>query len=161
MDKIGKILQAEKCVFMLHDTNASTLYATQPAVGLSRGDLAAMERRVAEEGVSNEVFRAKSSLITYDAVLDPRAAAEGLARFGIRNAVSVPLIVEKRDDDNRVVDRTTVGVLHVFNKKYGGVFADEDVRLLGAARQAGGGRHRVGPDVPRGRAGKTGAAAHH
>ena len=130
VDKIGKILQAEKCVFMLHDTSAATLYATQPAVGLSRGDLAAMERRVAEEGVSNEVFRANSSLITYDAVLDPRAAAEGLAQFGIRNAVSVPLIVEKRDDDNRVVDRTTVGVLHVFNKKYGGVFADEDVRLL-------------------------------
>jgi len=130
VDKIGKILQAEKCVFMLHDTSASTLYATQPAVGLSRGDLAAMERRVAEEGVSNEVFRANSSLITYDAVLDPRAAAEGLARFGIRNAVSVPLIVEKRDDDNRVVDRTTVGVLHVFNKKYGGAFVDEDVRLL-------------------------------
>jgi len=130
VDKIAKILQAEKCVFMLHDTNAATLYATQPAMGLSRDDLTAMERRVAEEGVSNEVFRANSSLITYDSALDPRAAAEGLARFGIHNAVSVPLIVEKRDEDNRVVDRTTVGVLHVFNKKYGGIFADEDVRLL-------------------------------
>ena len=130
VDKIAKILQAEKCVFMLHDTNAATLYATQPAMGLSRDDLVTMERRVAEEGVSNEVFRANSSLITYDAARDPRAAAEGLARFGIRNAVSVPLIVEKRDEDNRVVDRTTVGVLHVFNKKYDGIFVDEDVRLL-------------------------------
>ena len=130
VDKISKILQAEKCVFMLHDTSAATLYATHPAVGLTRDELTAMERGVAEEGVSNEVFRANSSLITYDAALDPRAATEGLARFGIRNAVSVPLIVEKRDEDNRVVDRTTVGVLHVFNKKYAGVFADEDVRLL-------------------------------
>ena len=130
VDKIAKILQAEKCVFMLHDTAAATLYATHPAVGLTREELTAMERGVAEEGVSNEVFRANSSLITYDAALDPRAAEEGLARLGIRNAVSVPLIVEKRDEDNRVVDRTTVGVLHVFNKKYGGVFADEDVRLL-------------------------------
>jgi len=130
VDKISKILQAEKCVFMLHDTSAATLYATHPAIGLTRGELTAMERRVVEEGVSNEVFRANSSLITYDAVLDPRAAAEGLARFGIRNAVSVPLIVEKRDEDNRVVDRTTVGVLHVFNKKYDGTFMDEDVRLL-------------------------------
>ncbi len=130
VDKIAKILQAQKCVFMLHDTSAATLYATHPAVGLTREELTAMERGVAEEGVSNEVFRANSSLITYDAALDPRAAAEGLARLGIRNAVSVPLIVEKRDEDNRVVDRTTVGVLHVFNKKYGGVFAEEDVRLL-------------------------------
>ncbi len=29
-----------------------------------------------------------------------------------------------------MLDRTTVGVLHVFNKKYGGIFVDEDVRLL-------------------------------
>ena len=130
VDKIGKILQAEKCVFMLHDSGASTLYATQPALGLGSGELPAMERRVSDEGVSNEVFRTNASRITYDSALDPLGAAEGLAHLGIRNAVSVPLIVEKRDEDNRVLDRTTVGVLHVFNKKYGGVFIDEDVRLL-------------------------------
>ena len=130
VDKIAKILQAEKCVFMLHDTGAATLYASPPAMGFSRETLGAMERNVAEEGVSNEVFRTDSSLITYDTALDPRASAEGLHKLGIRNAVSVPLIVEKRDDDNRVVERTTVGVLHVFNKKYGGIFVEEDVRLL-------------------------------
>ena len=130
VDRIGKILQAEKCVFLLHDVNSSVLYAAPPALGFSREELHSLERPVAEEGVSNEVFRTTTSSITYDTVLDPRAAAEGLARLGIHNAVSVPLIVEKRDEDNRVLDRTTVGVLHVFNKKYGGTFADEDVRLL-------------------------------
>ena len=130
VDRIGKILQAEKCVFLLHDVNAALLYAGPPALGFSRDELLSLERPVAEEGVSNEVFRTATSSITFDAALDPRAASEGLARLGIRNAVSVPLIVEKRDDDNRVLDRTTIGVLHVFNKKYGGVFADEDVRLL-------------------------------
>jgi len=130
VEKIAKILQAEKCVFLLHDASASVLYATQPAVGFVREELESMERRVSAEGVTNEVFRSNVSLITYDTTLDPLASAEGLARFGIRNAVSVPLIVEKRDDDNRVLDRTTVGVLHVFNKKYGGLFMEEDVRLL-------------------------------
>lgn len=130
VDRIGKILQADKCVFLLHDVNSSLLYAAPPALGFSRDELLSLERPVAEEGVSNEVFRTSTSSITYDALLDPQAASEGLSRFGIRNAVSVPLIVEKRDDDNRVVDRMTIGVLHVFNKKYGGVFADEDVRLL-------------------------------
>ena len=130
VDKIAKILQAEKCVFMLHDSGASTLYATHPALGFDRDALASLERRVSEEGVSNEVFRTNSSLITYDASLDPRAAAEGLPHLHIHNAVSVPLIVEKRDEDNRVLERTTVGVLHVFNKKYGGIFVEEDVRLL-------------------------------
>ena len=130
VDKIAKILQAEKCVFMLHDVGAATLYATHPALGFDRDQLASLERRISEEGVSNEVFRTTSSLITYDAALDPRAEAEGLARLHIHNAVSVPLIVEKRDEDNRVLERTTVGVLHVFNKKYGGIFVEEDVRLL-------------------------------
>lgn len=130
VDKIAKILQAEKCVFFLHDAAAGTLYATSPALGLTQEQMAAMERPVSAEGVSNEVFRTTTSQITYDAALDPRAAAEGLARYGVRSAVSVPLIVEKRDEDNRVLDRTTVGVLHVFNKKYDGLFVEEDVRLL-------------------------------
>ncbi len=130
VDRIGKILQAEKCVFLLHDVNSSLLYAAPPALGFSREELLSLERPVAAEGVSNEVFRTTTSSITYDAERDPRAASEGLSRFGIRNAVSVPLIVEKRDDDNRVVDRVTIGVLHVFNKKYSGTFGDEDVRLL-------------------------------
>ena len=38
-------------------------------------------------------------MILYDAAYDPRAAADRLTQYGIRNAVSVPLIVEKRDDD--------------------------------------------------------------
>ncbi len=130
VDRIGKILQAEKCVFLLHDADAALLYAAPPALGFSREELLSLERPVAEEGVSNHVFQTTTSSITYDTQLDPRAASEGLVRFGIRNAVSVPLIVEKRDDDNRVFDRTTIGVLHVFNKKYGGAFGEEDVRLL-------------------------------
>ena len=130
VDKIAKILQAEKCVFFLHDAAANSLYATSPALGLTQAQLSAMERPVSAEGVSNEVFRTTTSLITYDAALDPRAAAEGLTQYGVRSAVSVPLIVEKRDEDNRVLDRTTVGVLHVFNKKYDGLFVEEDVRLL-------------------------------
>ena len=130
VDRIGKILQAEKCVFLLHDASTSVLYAAPPALGFSREELLSLERPVSEEGVSNHVFQTTTSFITYDTQLDPRAASEGLMRLGIRNAVSVPLIVEKRDDDNRVFDRTTIGVLHVFNKKYGGTFGEEDVRLL-------------------------------
>ncbi len=130
VDRIGKILQAEKCVFLLHDGAASLLYAAPPALGFSREELLSLERPVGEDGVSNQVFRTTASVITRDAAQDSLAASEGLVRFGIRNAVSVPLIVEKRGDDNRVLERMTIGVLHVFNKKYGGVFTGEDVRLL-------------------------------
>lgn len=130
VDRIARILQAEKCVFLLHDAATGTLYATEPALGFTHDELARMERKVADEGFSSEVFRTNTPMILYDAACDPRAMAEGLAQHGISSAVSVPLIVEKRDDDNRVLDRTTVGVLHVFNKRYGQRFDDEDVRLL-------------------------------
>ena len=130
VDRIAKILQAEKCVFMLHDASSAVLYAAPPALGFSREELLSLERPVAEEGLSNEVFLSALPAITEDTQTDSRAASEGLMRLGIRNAVSVPLIVEKRDDDNRVLDRITIGVLHVFNKKYDGTFAEEDVRLL-------------------------------
>jgi len=39
-------------------------------------------------------------------------------------------VIEKRDDENRVVERTVIGVLHAFNKRHGDDFNDEDVRLL-------------------------------
>ena len=130
VDRIAKILQAEKCVFLLHDPVAGTLYGTHPALGFTREQLLHLERRITEDGLSADVFRNNSPVILYDATHDPRAAAEGLAQYGIRNAVSVPLIVEKRDDENRVLERTTVGVLHVFNKKSDGIFLTEDVGLL-------------------------------
>ena len=92
VDRIAKILQAEKCVFLLHDPVAGTLYATHPALGFTREQLLHMERRVTEDGLSADVFRHNTPVILYDSAHDPRAAAEGLAQYGIRNAVSVPLI---------------------------------------------------------------------
>jgi two-component system phosphate regulon sensor histidine kinase PhoR len=48
----------------------------------------------------------------------------------VRNGVTVPLVIEKRDDENRITDRQTIGVLHAFNKRHEEDFNDEDVRLL-------------------------------
>jgi len=130
VDRIAKILQAEKCVFMLHDSVAGTLYPTLPAIGVDQSQFAGLERRVSDEGITSEVFRTNTPVILFDAAHDQRATAEDLPSIGVRNGVSVPLVVEKRDDQNRVTERTIVGVLHVFNKKSQGQFVDEDVRLL-------------------------------
>jgi signal transduction histidine kinase len=130
VDRITKILQAEKCVLMLHDPVAGTLYPTNPALGFNVDDFAVLERRVSDDGITSDVFRTNTPVILFDAANDPRAAAEDLPLLGVRNGVSVPLVVERRDEENRVQERTTVGVLHVFNKKFGGQFVEEDVRLL-------------------------------
>src|SRR6185437_3098868 len=46
VDRIAKILQAEKCVFMLHDAVAGTLYPTLPAIGIESSQFVNLERRV-------------------------------------------------------------------------------------------------------------------
>jgi two-component system phosphate regulon sensor histidine kinase PhoR len=128
--RIAMILQAEKCVFMVHDPDDDLLFAEKPALGVSDEDLKQLKVRV-NQGVSGEAFRENRPIIVYDAQADDRTIKEQVNRLGIRNGVCVPLIVEKRDDEtNRVTDRRTIGVLHVFNKRYGNIFIEEDVHLL-------------------------------
>ena len=128
--RIAMILQAEKCVFMIFDPETGELFGEKPALGFSDEDLKKLRVR-ATQGVSGEVFRENKPIILYDAVNDERTAKENVALLGVRNGVCVPLIVEKRNDEtNAIVDRKTIGVLHVFNKRYGNIFIEEDVHLL-------------------------------
>ncbi|MBP6965557.1 MAG: GAF domain-containing protein [Armatimonadetes bacterium] len=127
--KIAAILQAEKCVFMLLDKDRGELVATKPAYGLSDDDIRKFRVR-ATQGVSGEVFREGKPVILYDALTDERTMKENVALLNVTNGVCVPLVVEKRDEENRVIETNTIGVLHVFNKRYGNIFIEEDVRLL-------------------------------
>ena len=134
--RIAMILQAEKCVFMLHDPEAGELVAQRPAVGLSDEQVKVFRVR-ATHGASGEAFRDAKPVVLDDAVGDPRTVKENVALLNIRNIATVPLVMETRDEQERVVEKKTIGVLHVFNKRFGGMFSDEDVRLLTImARQA-------------------------
>lgn len=127
--QIAAIMQAEKAVFMLHDPEEGELRAISPAFGMNDDELKLFRVR-SSQGVSGEVFRDGKPVIFHDAVGDPRTVKENVSLFHINNGVSVPLILEKRDEENRIVDRQTIGVLHVFNKQRGSSFIDEDVRIL-------------------------------
>ncbi len=134
--KIAMILQAEKCVFMLHDPERGELQACKPALGFSDDQLE-MLRVPATRGISGEAFRESKPVIVNDAVTDPRTMEEHVALLSIRNCLTVPLTMERKDDEERMVDRVTIGVLHVFNKRFGGNFVNEDTMLLTVlARQA-------------------------
>ncbi|MGO8673674.1 MAG: ATP-binding protein [Capsulimonadaceae bacterium] len=130
VDRITRILQSERCVFLLHDTVSGTLYPTHPAFGFDAAELDAVGRGIAEDGVAYQVFRSNTPHVIRDAANDPGAVADGLAGAGVRNGITVPLTVERREDDTHPLERTVVGVLHVFNKKSNGEFDGEDVRLL-------------------------------
>lgn len=127
--KIASILQAEKCVFMLFDRETGMLEASKPAFGLTDEEIKQFKVR-ATQGVSGQVFRENKPAILYDAISDERTVKESVALLNIRNGACVPLVAEKRDEENRIIDQTTIGVLHVFNKRYGNIFIEEDINLL-------------------------------
>jgi len=127
--KIAAILQAEKCAYMIFDKDSGDLVANKPAFGFTDEEVKRLRVR-ATQGVSGQVFREGKPSVIYDAVTDERTVKENVALLNIRNGVCVPLIAEKRDEENRVLDTSTIGVLHVFNKRYGNIFIEEDVNLL-------------------------------
>jgi two-component system phosphate regulon sensor histidine kinase PhoR len=130
LTRIGMILQGSKCLFMSYDSETGELFADTPALGFEDAEVKKL-RVKATEGISGEVFRENHSVILYDAETDERAQQENFAALGIKNGVCVPLAIERRDEEtNRVLDRKLIGVIWVFNKKFGNIFIDEDIQLL-------------------------------
>ncbi len=129
VQRIAMILQAEKIVIMFYQAEQGELVAIPPAYGIEEGKLDKFKVR-ATQGISGQVFRDGEPLIFYHADDDPRTRKDLVALMHVQNGITVPLVIERRDDENRIVDRTTIGVLHAFNKRHGEDFNDEDVRLL-------------------------------
>ncbi len=129
--RVGMILQAEKAALMLYEPERGELEAQWPALGMSKDDVDAFRVR-ASQGVSGQVFREGRPIITDDAMGDPRTIKENVALLSIRNVLTVPLVIERKDADGQVVEKNIIGVFNVFNKRGGGRFAEEDVTLLTA-----------------------------
>lgn len=129
VQRVAMILQAEKIVIMTYDRERAELIGMPPAYGVEEERLG-MFRVRATQGISGEVFREGNPIIFHDANTDPRTKKDPFGILNVQNGITVPLVIEKRDEENRVVDRTVIGVLHAFNKRHGEDFNDEDVRLL-------------------------------
>ncbi len=127
--KIGMIVQAEKCVFMLYDPDAKELVAQKPALGLTDEQVEQF-REPPTDGFSGTVFSTGKPLIIKDLTHDQAVSKAIAYRLGVHNSLSVPLVIEKRDEDHRLLEKQLIGVLHVFNKRFGNEFTEEDVRLL-------------------------------
>lgn len=129
VQRIAMILQAEKIVIMFYDRERGDLNGIPPAYGVDEERLSLFRVKV-DQGISGLVFRESQPVIFHDANTDPRTQKDPFRILHVLNGVTVPLVIEKRDEENRVTDRTTIGVLHAFNKRHGEDFNDEDVRLL-------------------------------
>lgn len=138
LTRTAMILQGSKCLYLVQDPNTKELFPGKPAIGFEEADLADV-RIPAGAGLSGGCFTNGEPTFLYDVETDNLAPQENFANLGVKNGLAFPLVVEKRDEDtNQVVDRRTVGVLWVFNKRGGGIFSDEDVFLFRtlAARMA-------------------------
>ena len=129
VQRIAMILQAEKILIMFHDREMGDLKGIPPSFGVEDEKLLAFKVR-ATHGVSGKVFRDGEPIIYHDIESEAEAKEEAYGLLSVQNGVCVPLVIEKRDEENRVIDKSTIGVLHAFNKRHGEDFNEEDVRLL-------------------------------
>src|SRR5438552_18834622 len=104
VQRVAMILQAEKCAIMIRDRESGELIARNPAFGMTDADVQSLRIKI-DEGVAGDVFRTEEPAIFHDALNDPRTVKSHVGRLNIRNGVVVPLVVEKRDENNRVEDR--------------------------------------------------------
>jgi len=127
--KVAMISQAEKAAIMLYSPEDGELTVLPPALGLTAEQVKFL-RVKATEGITGLVFREGQPAVFNDAVRDERTIKDNVAFLNVRNGVCVPLIIKKRDEEDKVVEQRTIGVMHVFNKRMGMDFNEEDVRLL-------------------------------
>ena len=129
VQRIAMILQAEKIVIMFFDRESGELVGIPPAYGVDEERMALFKVR-ATQGISGLVFRDGEPQIFHNAATDSRTKKDLVSLLHVENGITVPLVIERRDEENRVIERSKIGVLHAFNKRHGEDFNDEDVRLL-------------------------------
>jgi len=136
MRKVASVVGAEKAALLLYDRESNELVAQTPAVGLSEDDIKMLRFR-ASEGVSGEVFRTGQPQVVSDAVADPRTIKELVGLLRIRNMAIAPLVVERRDEQQRVIEIQSIGVMLLYNRRFEDNFTPEDLRVMRMfARQA-------------------------
>ena len=135
MRRVSMLVQAEKCVFLLHDRERGELVARPPALGFSREQLRAL-RLPLDVGVAAQAFRGGEAVVIANANAFSESDVAWAKNLEARNLIAYPLVLERRDEQERVADRITVGVFLVLNKRGKNGFTPEDLRLLSVmARQ--------------------------
>lgn len=127
--RFARLLQAEVCVFFVHRPDEDVLVLHPPTIGIDMSSLGAM-RVVPREGLVYHVFSQRVPVIINDVRESRYPDIRIIHEAGIRNAIMVPLMWDKRDEEQRIVERKAIGVLVVANKRRQLPFSEEDRRIL-------------------------------
>jgi two-component system phosphate regulon sensor histidine kinase PhoR len=134
--RFARLLQANVCIFFVHRTDEDILILHPPTVGIDITSLGAIGT-VPRDGLIQHVFAQRVPVIVNDTRESRYPDIRVMQEAGIRNIIMVPLMWDKRDEEQRVVERRAIGVLAVANKRRQLPFSEEDRRILEIlARQA-------------------------
>jgi signal transduction histidine kinase len=136
LNRTASLLQARGCGVFIWDRDKDTLNAMRPFSGLDEARLKGLEFPVGTAAMGVSVLQDRAVLLD-QMVSNGHPDVELLNQLSIQNVVAVPLALERRDENNDIVERQIMGVYCAFDKYYGRAFDMEDARLLSMmARQA-------------------------
>jgi len=127
--RFASLLQAEICVFFVHRTDEDILVLHPPTVGIDTASLGAIGT-VPRDGLIYHVFTQRVPVIVNDTRESRYPDIRVIREAGIRNIIMVPLMWDKRDEEQRIIERKAIGVLSVANKRRQMPFSEEDRRIL-------------------------------
>lgn len=128
LSRSASLLQARGCGVLIWDRDKNVLSAMRPFSGLDDEALKTLEFPVGGSAMGVSVLQDRPVLL--DEQGNGHLDHELLQKLNIQNAVSVPLALERRDENNEIVERSIMGCFCAFDKYYGRPFDMEDARLL-------------------------------
>lgn len=130
--RVAMMLQAEKCAFLLHDNEHNQLVARAPSLGLSPEQIRLL-RLPADSGLIGEAYSSGQATVIegpQDFKNLGEVDSDWFTRLNVRNLIVQPLVMERRDEQERVIAHVSVGVLLIINKRGNDQFSHEDLLLL-------------------------------
>ena len=119
VERIARLLEAERCVILLFDEAEQKLVAQAPAFGLSEDQVRSVRLSLGEQSASVRVFSSGQPYLANDAQNDARSLHRFVEPFGDHSLLIVPM---------RVGDRT-IGLIRASSGR-GHTFTGNDLRLL-------------------------------
>lgn len=119
VERIGRLLGAERCAILLLDEATGELAAQPHAYGFTPDQIARLRHRLDGDSASARVWRSGKPYLTNDAQRDSKNLHQFARAFGDHSLLIVPMLVQGE----------TIGLLRASNK-LSGRFTNNDTRLL-------------------------------
>jgi serine phosphatase RsbU (regulator of sigma subunit) len=116
---VFEAVPAERCVIMLRDDTAPDNMKVM--VARVRGSEETLDSVRVSRNVMEEVLKNGNSILTADALQDPRFATQTMVLQGVRSVLAVPLCVDERN---------VFGLIYADSPTYENTFSEEHLNIL-------------------------------